>query len=243
MAARGRGLADAETDRERAVDARVGEEKRAAFVETIEQALVQRVDRRAVAGAGRPIAKAEQAQRRRRHDLEVVAARHLAGELPRQLDVLADASAQPLDAVAANHEPQLQRPEAAAERDSPVAVVDDTVVGGGLEVLGHDPEGTHQRAGIAHEVRRAVEVGGQPLVRVEHEAVDGLDAVDHPAVLGHDQGAAGPRRVDVQPDPVAPADLADRPQWIEARGAGGAERGDHAQGPSPRREVGADGLV
>ena len=47
-----------------------------------------------------------------------------AGELLRQGDVLDAPFLQPLHAVVADHEPQLQRAEPSAQRDLPVAVVD-----------------------------------------------------------------------------------------------------------------------
>ena len=46
-------------------------------------------------------------------------------------DVIADHVAQRLDPIGADHEPQLQRAEATAERHRPFAVVDEAVAGRG----------------------------------------------------------------------------------------------------------------
>jgi hypothetical protein len=70
------------------------------------------------------VAEADQVERRGRQPLEVVARVHPARELLRPSDLPLDVRAQPLHAVVADHQPELERPEAAAERDLPVAVID-----------------------------------------------------------------------------------------------------------------------
>ena len=89
-------------------------------------------------------------------DLEPVVGVGPAGELLGQGDVAADVGAQPLGAVPAQHEPQLQRPEPAAERDLPVAVVDDGAgVGGGVaQVLREDRQRAGQRGPVGDPEER-----------------------------------------------------------------------------------------
>ena len=95
-------------------------------------------------------------------------------------------------------------------------------------------------SGLAHEMRRAVEVGQQPLVRVEHEAVGLLDALDHPALLVQQQRAAGPGGIDVQIEVVCATDLGDRAERIDRADAGSTKTGHDAGRHQALRAVGAD---
>ncbi len=70
------------------------------------------------------VAEADERERDGRDALEPRVRVDAAAELLRERDVLAQQRPQPLRAVAAQHPPQLQRAEAAPERDVPVAVVD-----------------------------------------------------------------------------------------------------------------------
>src|SRR5262249_61971701 len=89
-------------------------------------------------------------------------------------------------------DPQLRRAEAPPQRDGPFAVVDDALAAVGLEKLRLDRERAHQAGGVAHEMRRAVELRAEPLVRVQHQAVDTLDALPQRAELRTDHRRAGP---------------------------------------------------
>ena len=86
----------------------------------------------------------------------------------------------------AERHPQLERPEAAPERDLPVAVVDRRAGLGRrrAEVLGQDAQRAEQRGPVGGPVQVAVEVDAHPLVRVGAVAVGELEAVVDPAVLG-----------------------------------------------------------
>ena len=96
----------------------------------------------------------------------------------------------------------LRRPEAAAERDAPVAQVLDLLVDRAPQVARVRAHHAHQVLRVAHVVQRAVEDGAQPLVRIEDDRVGALDAVPQRAALGEDHGRAGEGRVDVQPQAV-----------------------------------------
>ena len=106
----------------RPADGRVGQEHLAAVVEPLQQRHGGDVG---VDVVGPPGPQADQAERVRRDDVEPLVGLGPAGQLLGQGDVAADVGAQALGAVPAEDEPQLQRTEPAAERDLPVAEVDD----------------------------------------------------------------------------------------------------------------------
>ena len=83
--------------------------------------------------------------------------------------MLADHRPQPLDPVAPDHEPELERPEAAAELNAPIAKL---TTSGSCAVRRYSGAvWKASRPRVAHVVRRAVEVGQHPLVGVEDQAV------------------------------------------------------------------------
>ena len=69
--------------------------------------------------------EAHQVQRHRRCQFEIFILAHPVRECLSQLHVAAYVMLQAFDAVMADHEPQLQRAETAAELNMPVAIVDD----------------------------------------------------------------------------------------------------------------------
>ena len=85
--------------------------------------------------------------------------------------VAAQALLQSADALFADDEPEFQRPEAAPERDAPVAQVLDLPVDRGLQEARVGRHHPHQMLGIAHVIDRAVERGAKPFVRVDHQRV------------------------------------------------------------------------
>ena len=165
------GLADAETQSEFSVELGVGEEEIAAAVETVHDGLI--------GGVSAFVAEAHKIQRRRSGQFEVFVCRDPLGELLRQLHVAANVVLQAFDAVVADHEPQLQRAEAAAELDVPVAVVDDRSRFGGLiaQVFGQDAERLNERFAVGDPEAVAIEVGEHPFVRIEVVAVGEFDSV------------------------------------------------------------------
>ena len=119
-------------------------------------------------------------------------------------------------AVAAQREPQLERPEAPAEGDLPVAVVDDGpgLAGRGAQVLGQDRQRAEQRGPVGHPEQVAVEVHAHPLVRVGAVRVGLVETGVDPAQLGAQRGdAAHGRRRRAARSPRAG-------RWRPARGTG-----------------------
>ena len=101
---------------------------------------------RSVAASPSRSGEAQQVERMRGDDLEPLVGGDQFGEQLGQLDVLADHLLHRLDTVDAQVEPQLQRPETAAERHLPVAVVDHRAALGRLrtKVLGQDAQRAEQ---------------------------------------------------------------------------------------------------
>ena len=149
----------------------------------------------------------------------------------------ADVRAQPLGAVPAEHEPELERPEPAAQRDLPVAVVDDGAgVGRGVaQVLRQDRQGAGEGGPVGDPEERRVEAGEQPLVRVGGVAVGPLDAGLQRPQFGDDGADAGVGGVDVQPDAVLLADRAELGERVDRGRRRRPDRGaDQHRACSPR---------
>jgi len=158
-------------------------------------------------------------------------------------DVAADALTDALDALVAEHEPQLEGAKAAAQRDAPVAQVADEAVLRGAQIARVGAHHAHEVVWVAHVVRAEVEAGAHPLVRVEDERVGAFDAVPHPAELGAHHRGSGEGGVDVQPQCVALGDLRQAAERVERRGRRGADRRHEGARPAPRGEVGGDRLL
>ena len=108
-------------------------------------------------------------------------------------------------------------------------VVEHIEIGG---VLGVDSLG---QAGLAVDEGGTVEGGEQPLVRVDHEGVRHLDAVEAVADgRGEERGApVGP--VDVEPEGPLPGDRAHSGQVVDDPGVGGAAGGHDGDGVAAPR--------
>ena len=139
------------------------------------------------------------------------------GQLLGDLDVATDHRLERLDAVTPDREPQLERPEAAPERDLPVAVVDDGARLGGLgpQVLRQDAEGAEQRGTVGGPEQVAVEVDAHPLVRVRAVAVGEFHAVVDPPELGRQRGDPAIAASTCSHTPFPATDLADRGCRVE----------------------------
>ena len=135
----GGAAADADPQRRPAVEHGAGEQGGAGGV--------GRVDEGVGGGVAVDVAEAHEVERGRRGQLEAGVGVDPPGQLGRQADVAADHGPGRLRAVGAEREPHLEGPEPAAERDLPVAVVDDGagVAGGGAQVLGQDRQRRQQR--------------------------------------------------------------------------------------------------
>ena len=133
--------------------------------------------------------------------------------------------AQPGQPEPAQHEPQLQGAKTPAERDLPVAVVDDGAGGRCLvaQIRRADFKGSGQRAAIGDIQTAAIEVRQQPLVRIEAVAVGEFEAGKQGATFRQQRGAAGHRGVDVQPQALLAADAADGRQRVAGQRRGGAD--------------------
>ena len=121
-------LPDAQPQGEAIRQRRVRQVEAAARVEALEKRPVQLV--------APHVPEAHQVEGRADGELEVVRLLDPAGELLGQRDVPSDVVLEAVDAVRADHEPELQRPEPPAQRDLPVAVVDDGAGLGGLVLAG-----------------------------------------------------------------------------------------------------------
>src|SRR6476619_5976262 len=121
--------------------------------------------------------KAHQTERHRRQQLEVRTTPDPLCQLLGQRDVIPDHGAKTLDAVAAQHEPELERAKSASQLNSPIPEVHHLLVLRGAEILGSYAEGAEQGLAVADVVGAAVEVDQHPLVRVEHETIRQFQAV------------------------------------------------------------------
>ncbi len=126
--------------------------------------------------------------------------------------MLADHPLEPLPSVAAEDGPELERPEAAAERRPVLAEAVDRVRR--PQILGHEAERVAQHVRPAAPDERAVDRHEHPLVCVDDERVGAVDALERPAQLGADHGRARVGGVDMEPD----ARLARRRRRSRARG-------------------------
>ena len=227
-----RGGTHRKTEHQAIVEPCVSKVERARLVEPFHQALVDCI--------AATVPEADEPDRHRRRKLELLAFADLRGEPVGKFDARAHVRPQPLGAIVANDEPQLESAEPAAQRNVPVPVIDDLAGFRGLvaQVLRQDAERADQRGAIRDPEAVAVEVGEQPLVRIEGVAVRVLDPVVETPVLGADGCAARMRGVDVQPDACAAADLADGADRIDgarrSRAHGGAHHRRHRTGRTVR---------
>ena len=99
-------LTDAETQSEFSAEFGVGEEEITTAVEAIHDGLI--------GGVSGFVAKANQIQRDGSREFEIFVLAHPVGELLRQFYVAANVVLQAFDAVMADHEPELERAEAAS---------------------------------------------------------------------------------------------------------------------------------
>ena len=156
------------------------------------------------------------------------------------LDVPAQTGADPLEAEAAQHPPQLEGAEAAAELNPVIHEIDHLSADRGRQVFGHQREGAFEDLGVAGVERRGVDRGEKPLVGVEDKAVGVLAALQAPAELGAQRRRARVGRIDVEPQTLGGADLGDRRHRIHRCGRGRADGGHHRQRAKACGTVGGD---
>jgi len=98
----------------------------------------------------------------------------------------ADMELQAFHPVMADDKPEFQGAEASAELNVPVTVVEDFSRFGGLvaQIFRKNGKGMDQVAPVGHPEAVAVEIGEQPLVGIETEAVGKFKSVAEMAELG-----------------------------------------------------------
>ena len=223
-------VADRDPDRVLPVELGVRQEDLAAVVDAGHQRFVVRVQL-GVRQPGGAVAEADGRERDRREPLPVRLGLDPRGELAAPAAVLADPRRHPLGAEAADQDPELERAEAAAELDPVLVEVVDLALVAACEVLRHEAERVAERLGLPEQQQRGVERREHPLVRVDHDRVGALPAGEQAAVLGGERHRAAVGGVDVQPEPLALADLRDRVGGIDARRRRRAQRRDDAERP------------
>src|SRR5262245_10420064 len=122
--------------------------------------------------------------------------------------MISDHVAQVLQPVSAQHEPDLQRAETAAERHAPFRVVDDAVAAMRLEEFRANGQRLNKTIGIAQEMSGTIEIDAEPFVRIEDDGIGILDAAPEMPELRTDHRRSRPGRVDVNIQAVATRDFA-----------------------------------
>src|SRR5882672_5791938 len=172
----------------------------AAAVELFHQRLIDRVSAE--------MTKAYEVQRNRGSQFKSWVRPDPSRKLVGQPYVLANVMLQALDTVVANHEPQLERPEPAAELNVPVAVVKNRAGFAGLvlQIFRKHAQSLDQRPAVGKKERAAIEVGEHPLVRIEAVAIGKFQTVLNPAKFFAQSGSARHRGVDMEPNTLLAAD-------------------------------------
>ena len=177
---------------------------------------------------GRP-AEGHDREGRRRRDLDAFLALENAAEGARENEVAAEARPHAGGSEGAQRHPHLEGAEPAAELHAVIHVLAHRLPLGRLEIVRHDGEGAPHALHPAEEEPGALERHEHPLVRVEEDRVRALPAREEGAHLRQRCGRARVRRVHVEPDPLARAEVRERRQRVDGRDrrrAGGRDDGD-----------------
>ena len=220
---------------------RLGEIERAVRIHRIDKPRVELIQPFAISISRRAQPEAEQAEPGPAGDLEArrVADTGRHGVGPGNM--VADDLLKTGHAVAADHEPQLQGPEAAAKFQRQLRIVGDP-----LGVLGHQigRGDRHRLAEILdrfHEMRRTVEIRHQPFMRIHHQRVGKLYATRHIAEFRADQGGTGPGGVDMREQPFLARDWQNLVEPVAGADPGAAEHAADRAGTHPCLAVSGDG--
>ena len=141
------------------------------------------------------------------------------------------------DAIGANHEPQLQRPEAASQLHRDLRVILNAVSILRDQIGRRDRHGFLQIIDRFHEMRRTVEIGHQPLMRVHHHRIRHLDPLGDAPEFRADQRGPGPCRVDMGEQTLLPRKRKHFIKAVAIAHSGAADDGDKGAGQVPRRSV------
>ena len=209
-------LPDAQAQNILVVQFRVRQVEVTGLVEVFQQALVEFIS------SG--VAEADQIQRCWGDDLETFIGGDPGGEFLSESDVPPDMIAQPLHTIVADDEPEFEGTEAPTQGDMPITIIDHGAGLGGLvaQVFRQHAEGLNQICTIRDVKTIAVEVGEHPFVRVETVAVSQFESILYVAELGAEGGGASHSGVDVQPETLITADLANLWERVEGIGGSGA---------------------
>ncbi len=173
---------------------------------------------------------------RGRRDLDPFLALEHAAEGARENEVTAEAGPHAGRSEGAQRHPHLEGAEPAAELHAVVHVLAHRLPFGRLEIVRHHGEGAPHALHAAEEERGALDRHEHPLVRVEDDGVRALPAREERAHLRQRRRRARVRRVHVEPDALAQADVGERGQRVDGRHGrrpGGRDDGDGdpARGP------------
>src|SRR5205814_4846963 len=106
------------------------------------------------------------------------------GELARDPYVLSYQRSQALDAEIPDHEPELERAEAAAEGDAVVHEIGDAGAFADDEILRDVLEGALQQVGTTCVECRAIDRREQPLVRIHNQRLGAVATSEHVSHFG-----------------------------------------------------------
>ena len=178
----------------------------------------------------------------RSEDLEAVVVTDDVRQLLGPGDVVADHRAGRADALGAQGEPQLERPEPTTERDLPVPVVDRRTGPGRLrlQVRRQDAQRPDERLTVGDPEQVAVEVDPHPLVRIGGVGVGAPEPVVDPPELLLQRRDARHRGVDVEPDAVRFGHVGDGVGRVERHRRGGPVGGTHEEGGETVGQVALD---
>src|ERR1019366_5179922 len=132
-----------------------------------------------------------------------------------------------------------ERTKAAAERNVPVAVVEDCARFGCLvaKIFREDTQRVNEGLAVGHIETVAIEVGEHPLVGVKGVAVGKFDSILDVAELRTQCGGARHSGVHVKPEAVLAADGANGWQGIERGRRGSTHRSRNEEGYQTRLPV------
>src|SRR6185437_12878980 len=181
-------------------------------------------------------AEADHAERHGRDDLKAAfgVISDQRGKVAGPLDVLAQHGLDAVAAEVAQHEPELERAEAVAERDAIVHQVVGARIGLGLEVVGREREGAPQDVRTSGEKSAEINGSEQPFMSVEDQGVRAFHTAENIFVFWKDRGSARICRINVHPESVLFRNINNGAERVNAGGAGCANSCDHAERPLAR---------